>query len=222
MSRLTGVSGKPAFWEGERPREPKPSRECWRNRAREDTHPPSKPRAENGQQGWAPAATNLMESAPERAALCRAHVRRALVRHGPGEPPREPRSQLRFPRPFVPTTPPDQCCRYWFAHYCSCRVHCCFLAGFIGAVLDPLCRFRGEAACLHPIQRKTVGKVAGNRGEWGSGVLEWWSPPSAVLRRTGAGAMRKEVKDEQEKNGVLKPASDPIRAPASWSAVGEG
>ena len=145
-----------------------------------------------------------------------------LVRHGPGEPPREPRSQLRFPRPFVPTTPPDQCCRYWFAHYCSCRVHCCFLAGFIGAVLDPLCRFRGEAACLHPIQRKTVGKVAGNRGEWGSGVLEWWSPPSAVLRRTGAGAMRKEVKEEHEKNGELKPASDPIRAPASWSAVGEG
>ena len=140
----------------------------------------------------------------------------------PWRPPREPRSQLRFPRPFVPTTPPDQCCRYWFAHYCSCRVHCCFLAGFIGAVLDPLCRFRGEAACLHPIQRKTVGKVAGNRGEWGSGVLEWWSPTIRSAAQDGCWGDRKEVKEEHEKNGELKPASDPIRPPASWSAVGEG
>ena len=54
---------------------------------------------------------------------------------------------------------------------------------------------QGEAIALHPIQRKTAGKVAENLvGNGMEEVMEWWSPPSAVLlRRTGAGAVRHEL-----------------------------
>jgi hypothetical protein len=37
--------------------------------------------------------------------------------------------------------------------------------GLIHIQFFPLRRFRGEATGLHPIQRKTAGKVAGNREE---------------------------------------------------------
>src|ERR1035441_4920110 len=41
------------------------------------------------------AATILLKGAPERAALCRAHPRRALVWHDPAESPAEPAGQPR-------------------------------------------------------------------------------------------------------------------------------
>ena len=55
---------------------------------------------------------------------------------------------------------------------CCCFCHNCsqFDVDLIGTVLIPLRQLRGEATGLHPIQRKTAGKVAGNLV--GNGVVE--------------------------------------------------
>ena len=125
------------------------------------------------------AAKTNVHRISKRAAVCRAHSRRALGWHESGESPAEaagpPRLQLGLsPQPCLPDAA-------GIDSPVNVRATCIAALLLIpsGAVFIPPRQFLGEAASRHPIQRKARSKVAGNFV--GNGLMDWWVRPATVI-----------------------------------------